>query len=341
MNIQGKEYVCKFCGGENFASNEELSTFCAYCGQPIILADRLDSRSPEGIIPFMINREHAELEIKRLINQSIFVPKEFLDIRISDIKGIYIPFWLFDIKCSGKIYLTVPRFVDYPTGFFKDYYREGDCAFKKMPCCATNKLNYKLCQELLPYDMSKLRKFDIEYLSGFYSDMPHYLNLEMIEHMKKFAHELFEQEVRSSVYNKTKEQVHVQKSEIKTDVLEMSQFGFLPAWFFACQYKGETYVLLVNGQTGKTVGAVPVDWKKVIGCFILLGVLLTIVMSFIAPFMLNRLKGTFNPFSSSAVIVIFPMLFFAGIAEIYSYRKKIKSIAKKDLLDYMKSRKEK
>lgn len=44
----------------------------------------------------------------------------------------------------------------------------------------------------------------------------------------------------------------------------------LPVWFLMFRYKGDSYTMLVNGQTGKTVGAVPAEKKKL---WIMFGIL--------------------------------------------------------------------
>jgi len=39
----------------------------------------------------------------------------------------------------------------------------------------------------------------------------------------------------------------------------------LPVWIAAYQYKGKTYNLLINGQTGEVQGHAPISWLKVAG----------------------------------------------------------------------------
>jgi len=43
------------------------------------------------------------------------------------------------------------------------------------------------------------------------------------------------------------------------------RYGLLPVWMLNTQYKGKNYTFAMNGQTGRFVGDLPVDWKAFFG----------------------------------------------------------------------------
>ena len=47
-----------------------------------------------------------------------------------------------------------------------------------------------------------------------------------------------------------------------THYVKRREYALLPAWFFVFGYEGRFYNILMNGQTGKMVGALPYDKKK-------------------------------------------------------------------------------
>ena len=70
-------YGCTACGAEIMVKDTEVSTFCAYCGQPTIVFNRVSKeRKPDGIIPFKITRDEAIGRIRKWLAKGKFVPKE-------------------------------------------------------------------------------------------------------------------------------------------------------------------------------------------------------------------------------------------------------------------------
>ena len=49
--------------------------------------------------------------------------------------------------------------------------------------------------------------------------------------------------------------------------ISKTEYALLPAWFLTFRYNNKPFTILVNGQTGKMVGAVPFVKSKVIGVF--------------------------------------------------------------------------
>ena len=100
-------YSCTACGAEIAVNGVESSTFCSYCGQPTIVFSRVSaSRKPKYIIPFEITKEQAVASIRKRLSEGFFVPKEIQNFEIERVRGIYIPFWLYDIDYSDRQYLS-------------------------------------------------------------------------------------------------------------------------------------------------------------------------------------------------------------------------------------------
>ena len=103
-NTKSKKYIkmqivrCTACGAELAVNGVEASTFCAYCGQASVIRDRVDNvLKPDYIIPFKVTKEEAEGIIRKNLKKGFFVPKVIKNFEAEKIRGIYVPFWLFDI----------------------------------------------------------------------------------------------------------------------------------------------------------------------------------------------------------------------------------------------------
>ena len=61
---------CQSCGAELAVSGTEASTFCAFCGQPTVVSDRLEGwLKPDYIIPFTVTKEDAATAIREKLSK--------------------------------------------------------------------------------------------------------------------------------------------------------------------------------------------------------------------------------------------------------------------------------
>lgn len=68
-----------------------------------------------------------------------------------------------------------------------------------------------------------------------------------------------ESAIRSTVFgysmvHKTSEDVLFTKNEVR--------YALLPVWFMNTRYKDKSYTFVINGQTGKMSGSLPISWLK-------------------------------------------------------------------------------
>ena len=129
---------CRSCGAELAVNGVEISSFCVYCGQATVVLDRVeDYLQPEYIIPFRITREKAETIIRDRISRGKFIPDEIKNFKIERLRGIYIPFWLYDIYYSDDQYWKY----DIGGGITRYAHRMVNCTFKRMTLDASKNLN--------------------------------------------------------------------------------------------------------------------------------------------------------------------------------------------------------
>ena len=57
-----------------------------------------------------------------------------------------------------------------------------------------------------------------------------------------------------------------------------SNYILLPIWFLNIKYKNEIDTIAINGQTGKFVGDIPIDRKKVIFTWIILFIIIFAIL---------------------------------------------------------------
>lgn len=275
--LQMKILRCNACGAELAVNGVESSSFCVYCGQATVVMDRVeDYLQPDYIIPFRITKEQAESMIRGRLAQGRYIPEDIKHFKVDKLRGIYIPFWLYDMYYGDDQYwkYTVRRGKTTVTRYA---HRTGDCVFKKMTLDASKNFNDDSSQRLEPYNMRELQEFDAAYLSGFYSDRFDMgtEDLDGLAFMR--AKVLFNENMKATVKHG---ETSLQSSAPVHKVLQR-EYALLPVWFLTFRYEDKPYTILVNGQTGKMVGAVPFVKKKAFTVFGILAVLFCTIFAII------------------------------------------------------------
>ena len=258
---------CSSCGAELVVTRTEASTYCAFCGQAAVIADRMTGcLKPDKIIPFKVTREEAEEKFRRRLRKGWFIPKKIKNFESERLNGIYLPFWLFDVYYGATQYWRYSNKKD--TKKYSQYLRVGDAMFHRMTIDASSQIPNEYSRKLEPYRMDELEDFDAAYLFGFYSDRFDVKPEDLTGEARSRAELLFNEGMRKNVPKDSRRYLSYPVSKVSEP-----EYALLPVWFLTFRYEDAPITLMMNGQTGKVVGGVPYDRRKV---NILKGVLMTV-----------------------------------------------------------------
>lgn len=320
-------YGCTSCGAEIMVKDTEVSTFCAYCGQPTIVFNRVSKeRKPDAILPFKIAKEEAVNRIREKLKEGCFVPEEIKNFEVEKIRGIYIPYRTYDIYHYDKQKLSA-----YVKKGKRYFIREAECNFKGITCDLSTQLTDEASLQLEPYDLKELKPFDVGYLSGFYADKSDADEEAIKEIALKRAKDFFDEKIWKSI---DADNGKICESSPKQEV-KKSEYVLLPAWFMIFRYKGEAYTIIVNGQTGKTIGAVPTDKKR-------LGIMTTIIAVIASPlcamFSAYLVESDASDIMFVGTIILWLVLFAIGSSSFKSLSSGIKLTKEKQTEQYVRER---
>lgn len=66
---------------------------------------------PDIVIPFKLDKKAAKAGLMKHLNGKKLLPKIFKDQNhIDEVKGVYVPFWLFDTDVTRRCVTVQPRF---------------------------------------------------------------------------------------------------------------------------------------------------------------------------------------------------------------------------------------
>jgi len=205
------------------------------------------------------------------------VPKEIKNFSVDKVRGIYIPSWVFDIHYYDMQHWEAEN-IDKKTT--KTFEREAECMFKGLTLDASKQLDDELSQRLEPFDVRTRKPFESGYLSGFYADKYDYDEDKMRNYAYWRAKQLFDAQIKETISDQSAQL----RLSFPKRVIKNVEYTLLPVWFVTFRYNYENYTIAVNGQTGKVVGTVPYDKRKVgvlFGVIAAVVALLTTIVSFV------------------------------------------------------------
>ena len=335
-------YSCSECGGEIIINGTEASTSCIFCGNPnVVFSSIARQRQPEFIMPFRISKGVAMIRAREAINKGAFVPGAIKKFSVDCCRGIYLPYWIVNATYYGTVIVEGSVTEDKKT-VTRYFGRTGYLKFKDLPIDASRALSDDSSSKLEPFDLNHLKPFDEDYLAGFYSNVSDvtYSDVRKVamERGKEFFAEASVKDV--DAYNKT-----VVDSYPSIDVDTDMKYAMLPAWFISFDFEGKHHTILVNGDTGKVVCALP--WKKALFNILLFAIAITAtVLSFFVfkGFLTVMFSGPEVKISKGEILLwVFIIstivtLFSTGVNKIKRVMENIRLTQDKAMFNFMKKR---
>ena len=256
-----RTYVCKSCGGEIVGDANTAATSCPFCDNPIVMMGQFSgSLKPDLIIPFKLDKKAAKEGLMKHLAGKRLLPKIFKDQNhIDEIKGVYVPFWLFDTDVDAKVRYKATKVrtwsdSDYNYTQTSHYmvHRGGSVGFEYVPVDGSTKMADDLMESIEPFNCGEAVGFQTAYLADKY-DVTEEESIDRAnERVKKSTEQAFAETVigyDTVAAENTSVQFHGGKAK----------YALYPVWLLNTTWNGNKYTFAMNGQTGKFVGDLPVD----------------------------------------------------------------------------------
>ena len=258
-------YHCKSCGGEIITDKTTAATHCPYCDNPVVMGGHFTGDlKPDYVIPFKLDKKAAKEAFLNHLKGKKLLPKLFKEENhIDEIKGIYVPFWLFDADVSADILYRGTKVRVWETGDTEytetshfSIERSGNAAFEHIPVDGSEKMPDDLMESIEPFDFSQAVDFQTAYLSGYLADRYDVDAEESIQRANSRVKQCTEDAFRSTVLGYTA--VTTAQSAVNIENGK-NQYALYPVWILNTTWNKEKYTFAMNGQTGKFVGNLPID----------------------------------------------------------------------------------
>ncbi len=231
-----KVYKCQSCGGEVVADATTSATHCPYCDNPVVMTGNFSGdMKPDYVIPFKLDKEAAKNALKNHLNGRKLLPKVFKDENhIDEIKGVYVPVWLFDAEADGNILYKGEKVRTWQDSQFRyterNFYsivRQGTLDFEHVPVDGSTKMQDELMQSIEPYNFKDAVPFQTAYLSGYLADKYDVTAEDSVDTANKRIKNTTEQAFRDTVQGYstvTRESGHINLNNAK------AKYALYPVW---------------------------------------------------------------------------------------------------------------
>ncbi len=284
------KYSCPSCGAELICNETTAATSCPYCSNPTIVPGKVSGMlKPNYVIPFKYDKNAAVAALKEHYKGKKLLPAEFTaNNHIEEVKGVYVPFWLFNGEAEADVRYHGTRSFTTRHGNYEvittehfNIHRSGVVPFEKIPVDASSQMPDDYMDSIEPYNYDELKPFSTAYLPGFFADK---YDVTAMESIKRAENRIINTAVdclRDTVtgyltVTTTGKNVDIKRGEI--------EYALLPVWLLSTKFNGKNYLFAMNGQTGKLVGDLPISWKKFWLYFVCIAVPVAIVVGLIMSF---------------------------------------------------------
>ncbi len=266
--LDGMMYHCPSCGSAIVTQASTVASICYYCQSPVVLSGRVSGEfKPDYVLPFAIDKKKAGEIFAAWIRSKRYVPKDFYEkSKVEKLNGVYFPFSLYNADVHAFIEAdAVKRNVsrmgnkEHITELTYRIKRKCNFQFNNIARNVLKKSNKVLVEGVLPFDFSEKKDFSMLYLSGFLAEKRDVSDEELKPELQNEMRTQSTNRLRGSVHSYS--QVNIVNSQV-TVLKDSWEYALLPVW--SMTYKGndgKIYYFSINGQSGKIVGELPVNYR--------------------------------------------------------------------------------
>ncbi len=269
-------YVCKSCsgrfvtlGGQDASEQEK----CPYCDNALVVdKETASAPKPDIVLPFKFDKTSAEDALKKFCALKPLLPADYAkESRVDEIKALYVPYWLFSCETEGRLRSDGVKVrkqkdgdVDVTNNDHFMVIREGSTVFSQIRTDGFEVMPEKYMRTTEPFDPSDGREFKDGDLSGVLAEISGIDSDAVRPKADKTVKSGMEKLLCGTMSGYSR--ITPQSREIKTKNGKIT-FALFPVWILSTQYKGKIYRFVMNAQTGKRTGELPVGKTRLMAFF--------------------------------------------------------------------------
>lgn len=301
--IEQHEIACEACGAKILFDPLHRTVRCPYCDSPSVIDRPATPNRPDPVfvVGFSVDRQQATNRVRAFLTGKKLAPPGLRGKAAEKVSGVYLPTYLYSAVASSSFHATIGEDY-YVTEVSRDSKGRTSVRRKRkteyyelrgphrsyvgdVVVTASRGIPNDEVEAIEPFDLGGLRRFSPSMVSGWISEEPSMTREECLQLARRESTGKIRRVVRRFMPGDSCRGVESQTA-LSEEAIDLV---LLPVWVFAIRYREDRppIRLLVNGQTGKAWGKVPVSWKKV-------AIITAVVLGVIAvPMILALVAGWF------------------------------------------------
>jgi len=275
--IERKVLSCDSCGAQISLPESALSVSCPFCAsnQVNIRVGLDEFLRPRYLVPFKVDFKGVRQAVTEWLGKGWFHPDALQGSTILQrIQGVYLPFWTFDTRVEAHWtaqvgYQKTTRHYDAGQKRWETRTRiewrweNGDLHLNIDDFLVTGSrddhISHHILKRLYPFNLTELVTYTPDYLVGWQAQAYETTLTEAWEAAKLSIREQAKEACRRDIASS-----HIRNFSMTADFADESwRYVLLPVYLATYKFAGETYQVMVNGQTSAVAGQKPVAWWKV------------------------------------------------------------------------------
>ena len=254
---------CPNCGSKISLNKFEYSKDCDYCNSSVVAQDAsLVVKKPDGIIPFMFDKDLASDKFVQNVKKNFWAPNKFKKkLPKSNIEGDYIPSFGFNADVvytyNGKLYNNVTvRDSDGNSRTERRYFNisgANNTRYENILVESSSKMMQNQINGVLPFNYNQSKKYSDAYIAGYVVE--HY-DTAVGGCLQKYK-TLLEENIKKDILSKYSYDGVSFLNIHKNVSNESYSYYLVPVYKFTYSYKNKTYKTYMNGQTGRLDNNIP------------------------------------------------------------------------------------
>jgi len=269
--------TCTACGAQVEVAEELRSTDCPFCASPIVDSPTTQRHiKPGAVLPFAIDENAARQAMTGWLGRLWFAPTDLQRYARKGrrMTGIYTPYWTFDARTRSR-YRGQRGTVHYTSRTvtrngrrttervqhirWRSVQGQVARAFDDVLVLGARSLPKTFTDALPPWDLSRLAPYAPEYLAGMRAEAYTIEIDEAFHEARTTMDRAIERDVRFDIGGDRQ-----RIDAIDTQVADVTyKHVLLPIWIAAYRFRGKTFRIVINGQTGRVQGERPWSAGKI------------------------------------------------------------------------------
>ena len=261
------EVSCRSCGAQILFEPLQRTARCPYCDSPSVVDRPATEDRPDPVfgVGFVVTRDEAARRMRRWIRRRRMGPFGLRGRSAEKVKGVYLPAYLYSAAAHTSYRASIgERYKDKDDKSrteYRDLEGRHSTYVADILVTASRGIPNDEIEGIEPFDLGVLTRYTPGLVSGWIAEEPS-LTREECRHLAR-------QEATAHVGQLLRrflpgDSVRDLRHHVEL-VDESIDLTLVPLWVFAIRYDDEKPPIrvLVNGQTGKVYGRIPLSWAKV------------------------------------------------------------------------------